>query len=58
MPRELHIIVSADDDPTRSYVEVKDETGRSIRVGRWEKRQGHWHLILTVNDFDQPKREE
>jgi hypothetical protein len=32
------------------FIEAQDETGKSVRVGRWREREdGLWELIIVVD---------
>lgn len=47
--KELHFVL--DGPPSHEsgrFVEVEDENGKSVNVGRWEQRGNYWHLIVTA----------
>ena len=46
-PREIHVIFSGE-MPDLAFVEVETPEGKSISIGRWEKRGEYSHLILGV----------
>lgn len=48
-PHEIHIVFDGPPEPESGrFIEVENEKGEGISVGRWEQRGDTWHLILTV----------
>ena len=45
--RELHIVLDGN-NPNARFVEIEDENGKSVRVGRWEKRGRYWHIVIPA----------
>jgi len=48
---KLRLLFKRGYDPELVFVEAEDETGKSIRVGKWVKENNHFVLELTKQDF-------
>lgn len=51
--KELRIVCEDPPGPTTAggrFVEVEDETGKSVSVGEWrERKDGLWELVVIVD---------
>jgi hypothetical protein len=48
------IVMTDAPGPTGQFVEVEDQDGRSIRVGKWLQRDdGYWALRISHSEDDQ-----
>jgi len=46
---ELHVVCDGPPGPEAGrFVELEDESGKSLSFGRWEQRGDFWHLVLPV----------
>jgi len=51
-PQAINIIFDGPpDNNSPHFVEVEDDSGSSIRIGEWIKREDYWALRITLSDL-------
>ena len=49
----IDVIMHTPPGPDSDFIEVEDDTGRSIRAGEWfQDNNGYWRLRITPEAFD------
>lgn len=54
VPKELHFVFTAPPSHNSEFVELEDENGNGVGLGRWEHHPPFWHLVLDTANLAVP----